>query len=77
MTINVQTNRDAAERTTVSTKEAARMLGNSQRTLEDWRVTGGGPRFVKLGRKVRYRMSDLLDHLDRNTFGSTAEAMAA
>lgn len=46
------------------TKAAARFLGVSHRTLEDWRLRGGGPRFIKLGRRVVYTMSDLLEFVD-------------
>jgi len=35
-----------------STREAARTLKHSVRTLERWRVSGGGPQFVKAGRRV-------------------------
>jgi len=53
------------------TKEAARILRISHRTLEDWRLTGGGPTFSKLGRRVVYRESDLMgfvqERLRRNT----------
>lgn len=45
----------------LSTAEAGRLLGVSPRTLEDWRLRGGGPLFRKLGRRlVRYLSSDLL-----------------
>jgi predicted DNA-binding transcriptional regulator AlpA len=30
-----------------------------ERTIERWRKTGTGPRFVKLGRRVAYRACDL------------------
>ncbi len=44
----------------LSTPEAGRLLGVSPRTLEDWRLHGGGPLFRKLGRRlVRYLASDL------------------
>lgn len=52
-------------RIVLTNKEAARKLGISHRTLEDWRLTNRGPRFVKLGRLVRYRLPDLLDFMDR------------
>ena len=40
--------------------EAARFLGYSVRTLQNWRVRGGGPAFVKVSsRSVRYRRRDL------------------
>jgi hypothetical protein len=38
---------------------AADLLNVSVRTLQAWRVRGGGPRFVKLGRAVRYTLADL------------------
>lgn len=45
----------------LSTMEAGRLLGLSPRTLEDWRLRGGGPLFRKIGRRiVRYLQSDLL-----------------
>jgi len=31
----------------------------SIRTLQRWRLEGGGPRFVRVGRLVRYRRSEL------------------
>ncbi|CAN5213684.1 hypothetical protein BH10PSE2_BH10PSE2_11960 [soil metagenome] len=77
MTTTAQINRDADERLALSTKEAARTLGLSHRTMEDWRGSGLGPRFVMLGSRVRYRVSDLIEYLDRNTFSSTGEALAA
>jgi hypothetical protein len=41
-------------------EEAARFLRLSDSTLAKMRCTGGGPRFLKLGRKVVYRRDDLL-----------------
>jgi excisionase family DNA binding protein len=41
------------------TKEAADYLGLKKSTLEAWRTRGGGPTFLKIGRAVRYRLSDL------------------
>jgi len=37
----------------------------SHRTLEYWRSTGEGPRFIKIGRLVIYRMEDVLAFEDR------------
>lgn len=58
----------------MSTKEAGRYLALSHRTLEDWRLKGQGPRFVKWGRTVRYRLSDLTDFLSGESFSNTGEA---
>ena len=41
------------------TKEAAGYIGLRKCTLEAWRVRGGGPVFLKLGKAVRYRKEDL------------------
>lgn len=42
-----------------NTREAATLVGLSIPTLNKLRVYGGGPIFLKLGRAVRYRRSDL------------------
>jgi hypothetical protein len=34
----------------------------SPRTLEQWRWQGRGPRYLKLGRRVLYRLSDIEMH---------------
>ena len=63
-----------------TTIEAARYLGGttplSQRTLEAWRVTGDGPRYVKIGRLVRYEQQELDAWLDRNRVRSTSQITA-
>ena len=41
------------------TKIAARVIGLDHRTLEQWRYQGKGPPYLKVGRQVRYRLSDL------------------
>jgi len=41
------------------TNEAAQQLGVKKSTLEAWRVRGGGPVFLKLGKSVRYQQEDL------------------
>jgi len=40
-------------------REVAEMLGLSVATLRAWRHRGKGPRFLRLGRSVRYLSSDL------------------
>ncbi len=57
-------------------EEAAAYMRLSPRTLERHRVEGTGSRFVKLGRRVLYRRSDLDDWAASRTFGSTSEAEA-
>lgn len=52
--------------------EAAQFLRVSIRTLQSWRVSGRGPRYIKLGRSVRYDRKTLIDWLDAQTRGSTS-----
>jgi hypothetical protein len=40
-------------------RELARRLKLSPRTLEGWRWRGEGPRFVKAGGRVLYRLEDV------------------
>ena len=40
-------------------KQAAALLRMTSKGLQSWRYRGGGPRFVKAGRSVRYRLEDL------------------
>lgn len=55
-------------------KEAADHLDVSPRTLERWRVVGGGPRYVKCGRVIRYRMFDLEAWIELQSRSHTHEA---
>ena len=59
--------------TLLTTEQAAWLLRISRKTLERMRVEGRGPRFVKLGRCVRYRQRDLLAWITTNTHQSTSE----
>jgi predicted DNA-binding transcriptional regulator AlpA len=60
----------------IAQKEAARLLRLSVRTLERHRVAGTGPRWVRLGRLVRYRQSDLTDWVETNLRFSTSQVVA-
>ena len=57
--------------------EAARRLKLSESYLNKLRMTGGGPRFVRVGRSIRYREDDLGLWLDGKTAESTSEYDAA
>lgn len=54
----------------------ADLLGISTRTLQSWRVKGGGPAYTKLGRAVRYRRVDIDRWIDANVTSSTSEETA-
>ena len=57
--------------------EFAQTLGKSEAWAERSRWDGSGPKFVKIGRKVLYRGSDLNDWLDSRTRTSTSDKGAA
>jgi excisionase family DNA binding protein len=57
----------------LTVKEAAEYVGLSQHTLNQMRSGGRGPRFLKLGRSIRYDTNDLDAWLDRNKRHSTNE----
>ena len=56
------------------TPEAAASTGMSPKTLETMRCRGGGPPFVKLGRRVVYRREDLDVWLAVRVRKSTSDA---
>ncbi len=56
--------------------QSADFLSLSIRTLQAWRVRGGGPLFVRAGRAVRYRRRDLIAWMDQNTAASTSAPAA-
>jgi hypothetical protein len=52
----------------------ASCIEQKRKTLESWRREGRELPFIKIGRSVRYRLSDVLAFLERNTFRSSREA---
>lgn len=57
----------------VDTDQAAALLGLSTSTLAKLRLTGDGPPYSKLGRRVVYRRQDLDDWVAANRCHSTSE----
>lgn len=60
-----------------TTKQAAEFLQIKETTLEQWRWNGKSPRFIKMGRCVRYRKADLEAFMNERVYGSTTEAQQA
>lgn len=58
----------------LSTGQAALYIGLSNRTLEKMRVVGGGPKFRKHGRYVRYHIDDLDAWSSAHAKDSTSDA---
>ena len=55
--------------------EAASLLGFTPRTMQAWRVRGGGPPFLRISsRALRYMRSDLLSWAKSKRKASTSEA---
>jgi predicted DNA-binding transcriptional regulator AlpA len=55
------------------TPAAAERLGHASSTLEKWRVTGQGPRYIKIGRSVGYTDEDLDEFIELRRRASTSD----
>lgn len=54
--------------------ETAELLGIRPNTLEQWRLRGGiGPKFLKIGRSIRYSEADVIAWLNAQTCTSTSQ----
>ncbi len=53
--------------------QAAQVLTVGTKTLQSWRVRGVGPRFVRIGRLVRYTEAELAKYIEEQTRQSTSE----
>lgn len=61
---------DTSEKRTLTDIEVASRLGVSRFTVRSWRLKGLGPRFLKMGRAVRYRPQDV-DEYERQALVDT------
>jgi len=52
---------------------AAGFLNLSKSTLAKMRLSGNSPKYIKMGRRVAYRRTDLETWVESQTFQSTAE----
>jgi integrase len=48
----------------LTSDEAARYLGVQQRLMENWRWRRTGPKFIKIGNRIRYTMEDLKGYVE-------------
>ncbi len=60
----------------LTAKQVAEHIQRPERTLERWRSSGEGPPFVRLGRRVAYRLQDLERWVAGRTFASRAAELA-
>jgi hypothetical protein len=61
------------EEVILDTRGAAKYLGLGITTLEKRRIAGAEPRFIRLGRSIRYRLSELNSFLENNVRVSTSD----
>lgn len=61
----------------LETAEAAAFCRLSKSYLDKLRCRGGGPLFLKLGRRVRYRPADLINWVDARLRTSTSATSAS
>ena len=57
--------------------EVAEMLRCTKAALRRWRREGRGPRFIRVGRLIRYRMPDVEEFLESNASSSRAASNAS
>lgn len=57
----------------LSEKEIEQIYGISRRWLQKMRWVGGGPIFLKIGKSVRYRVSDFEAYLEAQKRTSTSD----
>ena len=53
-------------------KEVARLLNISPKTLQNWRVKGQGPTYIKMGYSVRYEPSVIQEYILHHRKSSTS-----
>lgn len=62
----------------IGEQEAASFIGYTVRALQNWRVRGGGPIFVKVSsRSIRYRRRDLIAWTEAHLVRNTSQQVAA
>ena len=64
---------DKTKSQVMRTAEAAAYCGSSASTFEKLRLTGGGPVYSKIGRRVVYRVEDLDAWLTANQRRTTSQ----
>lgn len=69
--MNVPTNDNQADEY-LDERRLCALLGISSVTATKWRAKAKGPPFIKVGRLVRYRRSDIDAWLRANTIGALA-----
>jgi len=58
----------------VTRERAAEILNVKTNTLTVWACRGCGPAYVKVGRSVRYRLSDLESYIENSRVATTSQS---
>lgn len=72
MTTTTAAETKPAIRQLLNNDETADLLSISRRTLPVWRVQGKGPKFIKIGKLVRYEHTEVAAWKEANTHSSTS-----
>lgn len=59
--------------TLIDADTLAERLSIRRRTVDEWRITGKGPKFIRIGRSVRYNPESVDSWLLSNEHNSTVE----
>lgn len=60
----------------ISEDVLAQWLDESPNSIQKWRLTGKGPKYIKNPKLVRYRVGDVRKWIDQNSVTSTANYRA-
>lgn len=69
-----QTTASPSDTELLNTPQTAKYLGVSTHALVKWRITGYGPKFCKLGRRILYRRREIDDWISGKIRRSTSDA---
>lgn len=58
--------------TLLTQEELCRFLGKSKAWAERGRLEGYGPKFIRIGRSIRYDLSDVTEWVNANKWASTS-----
>jgi predicted site-specific integrase-resolvase len=61
-----------ADELLINERDAAKVLQIHKVTLATWRHEGRGPTYIKIGKNIRYRPSDIDVYLEQRTVRPTA-----
>jgi len=57
----------------LTTKELSQRWKVNPNTIEHWRISGFGPEFVRIGRKILYSLESILEFENQRKAQNTAE----